>query len=68
MKTVFFEKIYGVNITNFKTTEDVNKFIESRGKKPRIVELESSIANERGNIFNIRHFNVDDLVDAALKE
>lgn len=40
-KTIIFEKKYGVNIVDFKTTEDVDTLIEKReGRRLRVVELD----------------------------
>ena len=41
MKTVIFEKKYGVNIDDFSTTEDIDKVIEKqKGRKLEIVNID----------------------------
>lgn len=40
MKTIIFEEKYGVDIEDFNTTEEINRFIEQReGKKLEVVYL-----------------------------
>jgi len=69
VNTVFFERAFDVSINSFKTTEDVNKFIEKRrGRKLRVRRIETPLVSRRGSIFRIGHCDVDELVDEALNE
>ena len=69
MKTIFFERAFGVDIRSFNTTEDVDKFIERRrGKKMRVVEINTHLVQKRGNVFRIRYYDIDGLVDRTLDE
>ncbi|MHC1590768.1 MAG: hypothetical protein ACXQS8_01660 [Candidatus Helarchaeales archaeon] len=66
-KTIFFEKVFGVNIDSFKTTEEINKFIENRrNKKMKIIEIESPIVSKRGGIFRISNCDIEKMVKDAL--
>ena len=40
-KTIIFEQKYGVDIADFKTTEEVDAFIEKKeGRKLRVVKID----------------------------
>jgi len=59
-KTVLFEKVYGVNIENISTTKEVDEIIERKtGRKLRVVNVE---------MFPIRSYDIDEMVDEALRE
>ena len=48
MKTIFFEKEYGVDIDNFKSTVDVDSFIESKiGRKLKVIKCDTNDINKR---------------------
>ncbi len=66
-KTVLFEEKYNVDICEFSTTEEVDKFIEKReGKKLEIVSLEGGIVNARGNVFPVLDMDIDSVFDKAI--
>jgi hypothetical protein len=44
MKTLFFERKYNTNITDFQTTEDVDNFLERKlGRKLRVIHKDTNI-------------------------
>ncbi len=66
-KTVLFEEKYNVDISEFLTTEEVDKFIEKKErKKLEIVSLEGGIVNERGNVFPVLDVDIDSVFDKTI--
>ncbi|GBE54759.1 hypothetical protein BMS3Bbin15_00920 [archaeon BMS3Bbin15] len=66
-KTVLFEEKYNVDISEFLTTEEVDKFIEKKeGKKLEIVSLEGGIVNARGNVFPVLDIDIDSVFDKTI--
>jgi len=66
-KTVLFEKAFGVDIRNFHTTEDVNKFIAKvRGREIGIIEIKTPLVVRRGGIWPIIDYDIDRMVDEAI--
>ena len=68
-KTVIFEKKYGVNINDFSTIEEIDKFIEEKkGKKLELIKLDDrGIAHSRGNVFELRKYDINRILDETLK-
>ncbi|PKP57244.1 MAG: hypothetical protein CVT88_08140 [Candidatus Altiarchaeales archaeon HGW-Altiarchaeales-1] len=66
-KTILFERIFNVNIKDFQTTEDINKFIKKvKGKDLDVVEIKTSLVTSRGSIIPViptKHQDIDKLVD-----
>jgi hypothetical protein len=59
MKTVYFEEKYGVDITDFKSTVEIDEFLEKRlGRKLEV---------KRCDIFPIKHADIDN-IDKLLDE
>jgi hypothetical protein len=55
LKTVLFEKRYGVDIKNFSTTEDVDRRIEGKlGKKLESKKIKTNIVTNRGCVIPIK--------------
>jgi hypothetical protein len=69
-ETVIFEKKYGVNINDFSTIEEIEKFIEKKeGKKLQTVKLDSyGFAHSRGSIFKLKKYNIDRMFNKAIKK
>lgn len=68
MKTVYFEERYGVNITQFKSTEDVDKFLEERiGRALEAKDIDNGLIDRSGNVFPVRNINIDTNLNKALK-
>ncbi len=59
-KTVLFEEKYNVDISEFLTTEEVDKFIEKKERK----KLE--IVNDRGNVFPVLDVDIDSVFDKTI--
>ncbi|MEA1870071.1 MAG: hypothetical protein U9N09_08025 [Euryarchaeota archaeon] len=68
-KTVIFEKKYGVDIEDFSTTTDVEKFIENiTSKKLQVANPEDhSIASSRGSVFKMRTYDIDNRFDETIR-
>jgi len=68
VKTVYFEERYGVNITQFKSTEDVDKFLEERiGRALEAKDIDNGLIDRSGNVFPVRNINIDTNLNKALK-
>jgi hypothetical protein len=66
MKTIFFERAFGDDIGSFSTTKEIDRFVEERrGKKMKVVEISTPLVP--GNVFRIRCYDIDELVDRALE-
>jgi len=68
-KTVIFEKKYGVDIEDFSTTTDVEKFIENITKKKLHVAKpeDHGIASSRGSVFKMRAYDIDNRFDETIR-
>ena len=68
-KTVIFEEKYGVNIKDFSTTEDIERFIENKlDRKLQVIKLEDhGIASSRGSVFKIRKYDICRMFDKTIK-
>ncbi len=59
-KTVIFEGKYGVNIRDYSTTTEVDKYIESQiGREPRIINSDMKSYDING-LFDETIENIDD--------
>ncbi len=69
-KTVIFEEKYGVNIDQFSTTEDIEKFIEHKtDRKLQIIKLDDhGIVFGRSSIFKIGKYDIDHRFDETIKD
>ena len=68
MKTVYFEEKYGVNITQFKSTEDVDKFLEQRiGRSLEAKDIDNGLIDRSGNVFPVKDFSIDLNLNRVLK-
>ena len=67
-KTVIFEEKYGVNIEDFSTTIDIEKFMEDiTGRKLHVTKPEDhGIASSRGSVFKMRAYDIDDRFDETI--
>jgi hypothetical protein len=67
-KTVYFEKKYGVNIDQFKSTEEVDKFLAIKiGKALEAKDVHNGLIDRSGNVFPTRETNININLDRALK-
>lgn len=67
LKTVYFEKKYGVNIANVKSTSDVDNIIEkSIGRELGVVKIDHPVINHSGCVFPLRDYRVDKSLDEKL--
>lgn len=65
--TVLFEKKYKVNIKNFKSTEEIDEFVESKlGRKLKSIKLDTNIVDNTGNVIEVKEYDIDSLIDKAL--
>lgn len=67
-RTVYFEEKYGVNINEFKSIEEVDACIEKKtGAKLNVVSASSGMVDRAGNVLNVRSYDIDGLLDMALR-
>ena len=67
-KTVYFEKKYEVDISQFKSTEDVDKFLSLKiGKSLEAKGVTNGLIDKSGNIFPTRGTNIDENLNRTLK-
>jgi hypothetical protein len=68
-RTVLFEKHYQVDVGEFKTTDDVDRFLEKRsGRKLGVVRISGNIVEKTGNILPVKQINVDNIIDKAISQ
>lgn len=66
-RTVIFEKKYKANMNDFHSIEDVDKFIEGKiGRKMKVTKTDSNIVDNTGNVFKIKQYDINGLIDKAL--
>ena len=67
-KTVYFEEKYGVNIARLRSIEEVDACVEEKtGVKLNVVAASSSITDRDGNVLNVKSYDIDGLVETALR-
>jgi hypothetical protein len=71
-RTVLFEQHYNVDVSQFKSTRDVDRFLEERsGQKLGVVRTSGNIIERVGNILPIKKYDIDKinkLIDNASKK
>jgi len=70
MSKGIFERRFGVAPTRFCTTKEVDDFVEKRlGRPLKVVRSRSqSFVRPQGNVFPVREYDVDKLVDDELRK
>jgi len=72
MKTLLFEREFGVSIDDFEDITQIDRFIEGRiGKPLMVVDRRDTLTLRGGNVFKIRNITRDSLeadIDKSLKE
>lgn len=68
-KTIIFEKIYGVNVEDFTSTEEIDAVVEKKiGRKMKMVKIEDhGIVQSRGNVFKMGEYDIDGRFEDTLK-
>ncbi|MDF0592102.1 hypothetical protein P0O24_00675 [Methanotrichaceae archaeon M04Ac] len=67
-KTVFFEREYKTDISDFSTTEDVDEFLESRlGHKLKVKKFDSNVITTRGGIFEYKEYDINKAFDKSIR-
>jgi len=67
-KTVIFEKKYGVDLRDFRTTEQIDEYMKDKlGRDLEVKRIESGVVTHRGNVFPLRHYDIEKLCDNALR-
>lgn len=68
-KTVIFEEKYGVNISDFSTTEEIDKVVEKEiGRELEIVTIDGhGIVDGSDDIFELRKYDIDRMFDETVK-
>ena len=58
---MIFEEVFGVHISDFSTTEEIDRFIEERrGTKLEIRHFGSPLVKKGGSIFRIKKFGLEE--------
>ena len=68
-KTIYFEKQTGLSISQFKSTAEIDRVVESiMGKALPISRLGETrrIVSGNGNYFRIERYNIEDIIDREL--
>jgi len=59
-KTIFFEEMYGTDITQFRSTGEVDSFIEGKlGRKLETKRSSSNLVSQSGDVFPEGRYDVD---------
>jgi hypothetical protein len=59
-KTVLFERHYNVDVGQFKSTGDVDRFLEERsGRKLGVVRTTGNVIERVGNILPVKKFDIE---------
>jgi hypothetical protein len=67
-KTILFEKKFRVDIKDFKSTNDVDNFVEGKlGRKLEITRIRSPLIGGHRSPFPHRKYDIDKLLEEALR-
>ena len=68
MRTLYFEKKYGVNIKDFKSTTEIDQVIEkSLGRSLRLTRCENPLVNHGGCVFKLREYDVEEYLNRKFR-
>jgi len=68
MRTLYFEKKYGVNIKDFKSTTEIDQVIEkSLGRSLKLTRRENPLVNHGGCVFKLREYNVEEYLNRKFR-
>jgi hypothetical protein len=71
-RTVLFERHYNVDVSQFKSTDDVDRFLEERsGRKLGVVRTTGNVIERVGNILPVKKFDIEKinrLIDSSSKK
>lgn len=66
---LLFRMMFGEDKENFRTTEEVDEFLEEKlGKKIGIVKVKSPFVVPSGNIYNITKIDIEEMVDSDMEK
>ena len=66
--TLYFEKKYGVNFKDIRTTDDIDHIIEKQsGQKIQVSKTSCGIVDKAGKVCSVLSFNINSRIDAALR-
>lgn len=67
-KTVYFEERYGVTIGGLTSIAEVDACVEEKtGVKLKVVAASSGMMDRAGNVLNVKSYDIDRLIDMALR-
>lgn len=68
MRTVYFEKKYGVNIKDFKSTTEIDQVIErDLGRDLKLTRCENPLVNHGGCVFKLREYNIEERLNQKFR-
>ncbi len=66
--TLYFEKKYGVNLKDIRTTDDIDHIIEKQsGQKIQVSAASCGLIDKAGNVFSVLSFDINSRIDATLR-
>lgn len=61
MRTLYFEKKYGVKIEDFRSTAEIDQVIErDLGRDLKLTRCENPLVNHGGCVFKLKEYNVEE--------
>ncbi len=61
-----FEEMYGENPSSL-TLSEIDSLV-FKGKKPKVVSIDTNVVSHRGNIFEVKNYDIDNEVDKELRK
>ena len=66
--TLYFEKKYGVNFKDIRTTDDIDHIIEKQsGQKIQMSKTSCGIIDKAGKVCSVLSIDINSRIDAALR-
>ncbi|MDO8841864.1 hypothetical protein [Methanocalculus sp.] len=67
MKTMYFEKKFGISIDDLKSTIEIDDVIEKKiGRALRVKKQESLLINHAGCVFSLKDYEIDKKIESLM--
>ncbi|MDK2891434.1 MAG: hypothetical protein PWR21_2066 [Methanoculleus sp.] len=68
MRTVYFEKRYGVDIKDFASTIEIDQVIErDLGRDLKLTRCENPLVNHGGCVFKLKEYDVEESLNRKFR-
>lgn len=68
-RTIFFEEEFNREIRDFRSTDEIDQFLESEsGLKLQVVKTPGNLVGRVGNVFEVKSFDINKEIDRILSK